>query len=113
MQKTADGGKGCLDHNRSRSPVGSQKTMHNDRQTIEVRSHVRGVFLQHGASQEDPIEEAILIRDGFYCGRRFQCGELKAVWFVEEDQLKIYDQEGVVQKATVSLILQQPQQKAA
>ena len=87
--------------------------MHNDRQTIEVRSHVRGVFLQHGASQEDPIEEAILIRDGFYCGRRFQCGELKAVWFVEEDQLKIYNQEGVEQKTTVSLILQQPQQKAA
>ena len=94
-------------------PCGQSKTMHNDRQTIEVRNHVRGVFLQHGASQEDPIEEAILIRDGFYCGRRFQCGELQAVWFVEEDQLKIYNQEGVVQKTTVSLILQQPQQKAA
>ena len=90
-----------------------KKTMDNDRQTKEIRSHVRGIFLQHGASQEDPIQEAILIRDGFYCGRRFQCGELQAVWFVEEDQLKIYNQEGVVQKTTVSVILQQPHQKAA
>ena len=86
--------------------------MQNNHQTEEVRSHVRGVFLQHGASQEDPIEEAILIRDGFYCGRRFQCGELQAVWFVEEDQLKIYNQEGVVQKTTVSEILQSHQKAA-
>ena len=86
--------------------------MQNDRQTNDVRSHVRGVFLQHGANPQDPIEEAILIRDGFYWGRRFRCGPLEAVWFVEEDQLKIYNQQGVLLKTAVSVILQ-PLEKAA
>ncbi|MFP6751908.1 MAG: hypothetical protein VB855_09550 [Pirellulaceae bacterium] len=86
--------------------------MQNDRQTNDVRNHVRGVFLQHGADPQDPIEEAILIRDDFYCGRRFRCGPLEAVWFVEEDQLKIYNQQGVILKTAVSVILQ-PLGKAA
>ena len=79
--------------------------MQNDRPTKEVRDHVYQVFLQHGVDKDAPIEEAIVIRDGFYCGRRFECGSLQAIWFVEEDQLKIYDQQGVVQKTTVTEIL--------
>ena len=80
--------------------------MHNDRPTKEVRDHVHEVFLQHGVDRDALIEEAILIRDGFYCGRRFQCGSLQAIWFVEEDQLKIYNQQGVVQKTSVTAILE-------
>lgn len=36
------------------------------------------------------LSESILIRDGFYCGRRFNLGSHRAVWFFEEDALKIY-----------------------
>jgi hypothetical protein len=35
--------------------------------------------------------ETILIRDGYYCGRRFHTDQHRAVWFIEEDELKIYD----------------------
>jgi hypothetical protein len=38
--------------------------------------------------------ESILIRDGFYCGRRFDLGSHRAVWFLEEDELKIYSRQG-------------------
>ena len=38
--------------------------------------------------------ESILIRDGFFCGRRFQLGKFRAVWFIEEDQVKIYGADG-------------------
>lgn len=34
--------------------------------------------------------ESILIRDEHYCGRRFSTTTHRAVWFIEEDQVKIY-----------------------
>lgn len=43
-----------------------------------------------------PFQESILIRDGYYCGRRFDAGSLEAVWFLEEDQVKISDVLGTV-----------------
>lgn len=38
--------------------------------------------------------ESILIRDDFYVGRQFRTPRFRAVWFIEEDQLKIYDVQG-------------------
>lgn len=35
-------------------------------------------------------DESILIRDEHYCGRRFSTSTHRAVWFIEEDQVKIY-----------------------
>ena len=40
------------------------------------------------------LREAILIRDEFFCGRRFYTEHHQAVWFIEEDVLKIYDSRG-------------------
>ena len=36
------------------------------------------------------VGESVLIVDGFYCGRRFDAGRCYAIWFIEEDQLKIH-----------------------
>ena len=36
------------------------------------------------------IGESILIVDGFYAGRRFDAGRYQAIWFMEEDELKIH-----------------------
>ncbi len=44
----------------------------------------------------DPRGEATLIRDGFFCGRRFRFPLHQAVWFVEEDEVKIRDLQGNV-----------------
>lgn len=48
------------------------------------------------ASDKVPFRESILIREGFYCGRRFDAEGWSAVWFLEEDQLKISDASGAV-----------------
>jgi len=61
-----------------------------------IRRLTRNTFAQLGARPPVEISENILIRDEMYCGRRFQCGELQAVWFVEEDEVKIYGDEGAV-----------------
>lgn len=51
----------------------------------------------HESESEKAIRnESILIRDGFYCGRRFQAAQHHAIWFMEEDQLKIHDTDGSV-----------------
>jgi hypothetical protein len=64
---------------------------------------VRACLLGWIASQADPDgdssepnidREAILIRDEFYCGRRFHTAHYQAVWFIEEDELKIYRSSG-------------------
>lgn len=44
----------------------------------------------------DPRGEATLIQDGFFCGRRFRFPLHQAVWFVEEDEVKIRDFQGNV-----------------
>jgi hypothetical protein len=36
------------------------------------------------------LHETILIRDGLYCGRKFQIPGYEVVWFVEEDEIKVF-----------------------
>ena len=42
------------------------------------------------------LEETILIRNGFYCGRRYQATSAHAIWFCEENQLKFYGEQGTL-----------------
>lgn len=46
------------------------------------------------ADAADPRGEATLIQDGYFCGRRFRFPLHQAVWFVEEDEVKIRDFQG-------------------
>lgn len=36
------------------------------------------------------LHETILIRNGLYCGRKFQAAGYEVVWFVEEDEIKFF-----------------------
>ena len=55
----------------------------------KVRDLVRAHLEEQGAPL-DQLQETILIRDGFYCGRRFRCDGHQAIWFIEENELKFY-----------------------
>ena len=78
--------------------------MTNSQRLALVRAHLQKWVAdsktdQNHSSDVDAqaiICESIVIRDGFFCGRSFQMAEYRAVWFIEEDELKIYDTEGVV-----------------
>ncbi|MFG0267252.1 MAG: hypothetical protein ACF8AM_19190 [Rhodopirellula sp. JB055] len=41
-----------------------------------------------------PWSESVFICDGFYRGRRFRTDSVSAIWFTEEDELKIHDADG-------------------
>jgi hypothetical protein len=45
-------------------------------------------------SENGILRESILIRKEFYCGRSFHTAAHQAVWFIEEDELKIYRNNG-------------------
>ncbi len=70
--------------------------MRNPVSTESIRERVRAIFQSHGVAPQAEIHETILIRSGCYCGRRFACDGLEAVWFVEEDQLKVFARSGVL-----------------
>lgn len=77
----------------------TQLKMNHYQLTELVRARVRTLFAEMGAMQgpvDEPMDEAVLIRDGHYCGRRFEmCGN-SAVWFIEENQIKCFTQEGAL-----------------
>lgn len=55
-----------------------------------VRQVVRSCFAELAPDRQVALTEHILVRDHVYCGRRFRSDELHAVWFIEEDEIKIY-----------------------
>ena len=68
-------------------------------QILEIaREFVAQIWEELGADLSRPREETIMIRDGYYCGRRFQCDGLLAVWFIEEGEVKFYDRQGQVMR---------------
>lgn len=76
--------------------------MTNSQRIEKVRHTLQRWYEAEREPSEIQFEESILIRDGFYCGRRFRFDQYSAIWFIEENQLKIYDQQGALQ-LTVSL----------
>ncbi|MGB7346455.1 MAG: hypothetical protein WBD20_19705 [Pirellulaceae bacterium] len=78
--------------------------MTNSQRLTAVRAHLRQWLSEHCDSflpvQENGeptrITESMVIRDEHYCGRCFHAAEHRAIWFIEEDQLKIFDDSGVV-----------------
>lgn len=68
---------------------------HHDK-VEKIRSFVRETLIKLGAAKVEEISETMLIRDGFFCGWRFEAGTLAAVWFVEEAEVKFLSENGAV-----------------
>ncbi|QEG41061.1 hypothetical protein [Roseimaritima ulvae] len=68
--------------------------MTNSQRLAAVRQTLRAWYQEQQPEAPWEVAESIMIRDGFYCGRNFRFGTLRAVWFVEEEQVKIYQADG-------------------
>jgi hypothetical protein len=87
--------------------------MSNSQRLAHVRNLITEWFREHGHPEVDRIDDSILIRDGFYCGRRFTVGDCTAVWFIEPDQIKLFDAENQLLASLSSAATQMPQRRAA
>jgi hypothetical protein len=61
-----------------------------------VQGLIADTFRQLRLSDDDVPRQSLLIRDGNYCGRRFEADRGHALWFFEEDQVKVFGAEGRV-----------------
>ena len=61
--------------------------------TEQIRGRIQDLLSDIGAA-EGALSETVLIRDGYYCGRRFELDGLSAVWFIEENQIKCFSRDG-------------------
>ena len=59
-----------------------------------IRDIVRTKLLAINPGSSARHREALLIKNGAYCGHRFTFGDFSAVWFIEEDELKVYTSDG-------------------
>lgn len=68
--------------------------MTNSQRLEAIRQHLQAWFAAQTDGQPWEASESILIRDGFYCGRCFQLPGFRAIWFFEEEQIKVYRSTG-------------------
>jgi len=62
----------------------------------QIRSLICQTFAECGGATDRRPRETVLIRNGYFCGRRFEADGLHAVWFTEERELKFYDRAGAL-----------------
>lgn len=78
-----------------------------------IRETIHAALTEMGCDIAD-MHEAILIRQGMYCGRRFECDAGSAVWFIEENQVKYFGPQGELLKVvSVPAAPPLPQRRAA
>lgn len=68
-----------------------------------IRSAIVAELQAQGVSDlvgVEDLRETILIRNGLYCGRKFECRGHHVVWFAEENEIKFFAPEGKLLLAT-------------
>lgn len=66
----------------------------------KIRSAIATELLALGAGDVSDLRETILIRDGLFCGRKFQSQGFSVVWFMEENEIKFFGPTGQLLRAT-------------
>ena len=65
-----------------------------------MRAAIACQLEQFGVQDTAEMHETLLIRNGLFCGRKFQCSGHMVVWFIEEDEVKFFSPCGDMLKAT-------------
>ncbi len=66
----------------------------------KIRTAIASELLSIGAGDVSDLRETILIRDGLFCGRKFQSQGYTVVWFMEENEIKFFGPTGQLLRAT-------------
>ena len=80
-----------------------QRSMNAITPVEKIRLVVAQQLSQLGATGTDSVGESILIRNGLFCGRKFQCSGYHVVWFIEEDEIKFFSPCGDLLKSTSAI----------
>ena len=78
-----------------------------------VRELIDNLLVRYGAPRDAATHETLLIHDGNYCGHRMQKADYAAVWFIEEDQVKVFGPTGALLEALKPSVLCRNAKQAA
>ena len=70
--------------------------MRHDVMVDQVREGIEGKLRAWGGHEGDYRGDRLLLSDGLYIGRVFEWEHSRACWFLEEEQVKVYDAAGRV-----------------
>jgi DNA-binding transcriptional regulator GbsR (MarR family) len=59
-----------------------------------VTQAVVATLTELGAAEPTSLVRTVLLRDGYFVGYQFHCGDRRAVWFVESGVIKFHDAQG-------------------
>ena len=59
-----------------------------------VTQAVVATLAELGAVEPTSLVRTVLLRDGYFVGYQFCCGDRRAVWFVESGVIKFHDAQG-------------------
>ena len=79
--------------------------------TESIRARVIDFFLDNGADATMELQEVILLSNGHYDGRRFYCGNLRAVWSPLSGELSLMIKD--VEQARINISGDETATKAA
>ena len=87
--------------------------MTHPNRTERIRQLIHDTLIRHGAGQGIVARETLLIKAGNYCGHRIRIGDFQAVWFVEEDEVKINGPDGLIESFCPTDLLEQVPERVA
>ena len=70
--------------------------MRHDVMVDQVREGIERKLRDWGSHEGDYRGDRLLLSDGLYIGRVFEWEHSRACWFLEEEQVKVYDAAGRV-----------------
>ncbi len=65
-----------------------------------IREAIASELVRLGATDVSDMRETLLIRNGLFCGRKYQCLGFHVVWFMEENEIKFFGPTGQLLMAT-------------
>ena len=76
--------------------VGSVSRYGYSMQNDALTAFVTTTFAELGAGDPQPLFRTILLREGYFVGYQFRCGDIRAVWFADSDVLKFHGAGGTL-----------------
>ena len=64
-----------------------------------IRTAISAELVSLGVTDVADLRETILIRNGLFCGRKFECQGHHVVWFIEENEIKFFGPQGNLLRA--------------
>ena len=79
----------------------------------KIRQAIAWQLSNLGVADVSDLRETMLIQNGLYCGRKFQCQAFEVVWFLEEDEIKFFSPSTELLHTTSALLCIEQYQTAA